>query len=47
LNDAERYFSIYVDVLSYNVFGGTIADNHKKLSPDNIFLSFSFLFLLA
>jgi len=28
LNDAERYSSIYVDDLSYNVFGGKIADNH-------------------
>ena len=30
LNDAERYSSIYVDALSYSVFGGTIEDNHKK-----------------
>ncbi len=32
LNDAERYSSIYVDVLSYKGFDGTIADNHKVKS---------------
>jgi len=35
LNDAERYFSIYVDVLSYKGFGGTIEGNHKYYNPDD------------
>ena len=30
LNDAERYSSICVAVSSYEGFGGTITDNHKK-----------------
>ena len=32
LNDAERYSSIHVDVLSYKGFGCTITDNHKNIS---------------